>query len=150
MKHLSCRQRKHISLSLLLALAFVMTSCLGKIDFPDDLKGLSSKRLVLYNISGTVTDEKGAPLQDIQIILTAKYLNTSSAYFEKTDWPIDTVGSAADGSFFASSRQVICPYLEAVASDPASRYQPDTLIVGTSQTGQTTDIALPTISLKKK
>ena len=62
----------------------------------------------------------------------------------------DTVGSAADGSFSATNRQLICPYLEAVATDPAGQYQPDTLTVQTFATAQETDIVLPTISLKKK
>jgi len=142
------------ALALMLGVAMAFSSCVGQIDFPEGINALRNAHdatyWTVYNINGTVTDEQGQPLQDIQVILTAKYINTPSAFFEKTDWPVDTVGSAADGSFSATNRQLICPYLEAVATDPAGQYQPDTMTVQTFATAQETDIVLPTISLKKK
>lgn len=141
------------ALALMLGVAMAFSSCVGQIDFPDGIHGLrgaTEAYWAIYSISGSVTDEQGLPLEGIEIILTAKYINTPSAFFEKTDWPVDTVGSAADGSFFASNRQVICPYLEAVASDPDGRYTADTLTVQIPSTEPRIDIVLPTISLKKK
>lgn len=151
MQHATCRRRKRVSLAVMLGLVFAFPSCLGQFDLPESLREVKDAKesyWAVYNIRGSVTDKQGLPLQDIQVILTAKYINTPSAYFKKTDWPVDTVVSAADGTFFASKRQVICPFLEAVASDPAGRYLPDTLIVQVLETEQVVDLTLPSFALK--
>ena len=132
----------------------LLLSCVGQLDLPAGINKLQNGKsidadVVVYNISGAVADEQGQPLQDIEVFLTGKYVNTETATFEKIDWPLDTVRTSADGKFRSSKREYACPYLEVVAADPAGRYQTDTLVFRLTVSESVLNIELPTFSLKK-
>lgn len=149
----SVHKPRCLRLFFLIGVAALAASC-QNLDLPDSIHRLIGGQVVdyhiLYNISGSASDEQGQPLPDIDIILMGKFVNTPSATFAQTDWPIDTVSTASDGTFHSSRRQVICPYLDAIASDPAGIYRSDTLRIQLSDSLSTHDIALPSFSLKKK
>lgn len=152
----ACHRNAHLPFAALLLAASLLTSCAG-FEIPTGLQGLRGYQasgniqdIVIYNISGTVQDEQGLPLPDIQVFLAGKFLNTETATFGKTDWPLDTVQTVTDGRFQSSKRETLCPYLQAIAVDPANQYRPDTLVYHLSGNTAVLQIELPSFSLKKK
>ena len=149
-------RKAHCPYAALLLAALLLAACAG-VEIPTGLQGLRGspasayiQDFVIYNISGTVQDEQGQPLPGIQVFLAGKFLNTETATFGKTDWPLDTVQTERDGRFQSSKRETLCPYLQAIAVDPANQYRPDTLVYHLAGNSAVLQIELPSFSLKKK
>lgn len=53
-----------------------------------------------WSVSGKVTDEAGNPIQGLQVVLSNRTDNTEGVIYDQNLWPLDTLSTSAQGTYF--------------------------------------------------
>ena len=115
-----------------------------------------------WSVKGKVVDEDNKPISGLQVVLANYFENTNEVIYDQNRWPLDTLQTAGDGTYYLESNGVPIHQLEVHVQDidgelRGGEFEDAQLIVkqieykdGKDWYSGHADIRVPDIILKKK
>ena len=115
-----------------------------------------------FSVKGTVKDEKGKPISNLQVILGQRYYNSASVIYDVNYVPIDTLTTDANGVYQMSKTRFPVINLQVDVNDidgeaGGGQFESSTLVIqniqyegGDGWYRGKADVKVPDIKLKKK
>ena len=148
--------------AMLLALLGIGGCTSEEIFYEREMMAMYGTPTANFSVKGTVTDEKGKPISNLQVILGQRYYNNSGVIYDVNYVPIDTLTTDAKGVYQMSKTRFPVQNLQIDINDidgeaGGGQFQSSSLVIqniqyegGEGWFRGTANVKVPDIKLKKK
>ena len=148
--------------AMLLALLGIGGCTSEEIFYEREMMAMYGTPTANFSVKGTVTDEKGKPISNLQVILGQRYYNNSGVIYDVNYVPIDTLTTDAKGVYQMSKTRFPVQNLQIDVNDidgeaGGGQFESSTFIIndikyegGEGWFRGTANVKVPDIKLKKK
>lgn len=148
--------------AMLLALLGIGGCTSEEIFYEREMMAMYGTPTANFSVKGTVTDEKGKPISNLQVILGQRYYNNSGVIYDVNYVPIDTLTTDAKGVYQMSKTRFPVQNLQIDINDidgeaGGGQFQSSSLVIqniqyegGEGWFRGTANVKVPDIILKKK
>ena len=160
---LQIRQPKKLGFFAMLLALLGIGGCTSEDIFNErEMMAMYGTPTATFSVKGTVKDEKGKPISNLQVILGQRYYNSASVIYDVNYVPIDTLTTDANGVYQMSKTRFPVINLQVDVNDidgeaGGGQFESSTYIIndikyegGDGWYRGKADVKVPDIKLKKK